>query len=104
MPRHRQERVEGQLGEEAFPARIARGDLLELHQVGLAGRQVIVDAFEVGLVKAGSSPIWVAYSRSSRAPMAWKVPAQGSAPVSTPATAPPWTDRFAPNAVRMCPN
>src|SRR5271154_5520465 len=28
------------------------------------------------MVKAGSNPIWGAYSRSSRAPMAWKVPAQ----------------------------
>jgi hypothetical protein len=31
------------------------------------------------MVKFSSSPICAAYSRSSRAPMPWKVPAQGSA-------------------------
>jgi hypothetical protein len=37
------------------------------------------------IVNVGSNPIWWAYSRSSRAPMAWKVPAQ----LSTPDSAPP---------------
>jgi hypothetical protein len=50
------------------------------------------------MVKVGSNPIWRAYSRSSRAPMAWKVPAQLSAPVSGPANAPPEAGRFAPKA------
>src|SRR3981189_2962104 len=40
------------------------------------------------MVKVGSSPIRGAYSRSSRAPMAWKVPAHVNAPGSPPARAP----------------
>src|SRR6202040_1969687 len=39
------------------------------------------------MVKAGSRPIWPAYSRKSRAPIPWKVPAQ-SASVMTPALSP----------------
>jgi hypothetical protein len=53
------------------------------------------------MVKAGSRPIRGAYSRSSRAPMAWKVPAQVNVPVSAPVRPPPSAppaDRFAPNA------
>ena len=40
------------------------------------------------IVKAGSRPIRSAYSRSSRAPMPWKVPAQASASVMMPALSP----------------
>ena len=37
------------------------------------------------MVKAGSRPICSAYSRSSRAPMPWKVPGPGRAPPPRPA-------------------
>src|ERR1700720_727699 len=37
------------------------------------------------MVKAGAIPIWSAYSRRSRAPIPWNVPAQVSASVITPA-------------------
>ena len=45
-------RVERQFGQEALARRIAGRDLLELQQVGLADRGVLVDAFEMRLVPA----------------------------------------------------
>ena len=45
-------RIERQLGQEALARGIARGDLLELEQVGLARRRILVDAVEMRLVPA----------------------------------------------------
>ena len=45
-------RIERQFGQEALARRIAGRDLLELQEIGLAHRGVVVDAFEMRLVPA----------------------------------------------------
>ena len=52
----------------------------DVHEVG--GILAVVDG------ECGSSPRLAAYSRSSRAPMPWKVPAQRSASVTAPGEVP----------------
>src|SRR6266404_6500576 len=72
-------------------------------QVPLVGKRVLVfekpiscrtrfirsaESSRSWIVKAGSRPIRSEYSRSSRAPMPWNVPAQASASVMMPALSP----------------
>ena len=45
-------RIERQLGQKSLAARIGRGDLDELQQIGLAQHGIVVDAVEVRLVPA----------------------------------------------------
>ncbi len=91
-------RVERQLGQEAFARRIARGDLLELQQVGLPRRRVLVDAFEMRLIPEPDAldlgrparPPRAAARRSSRRKPASRRPpaaAAGSARAAAPVAA-----------------
>src|SRR5271170_4618263 len=49
-------RVERQLSQKARPRRIARGDLFELQQVGLANGCIFINAFEMRFIPATCVP------------------------------------------------